>query len=476
MKGKSSNNFSVTQDEIPESPGLFQRIRYSIFLGTLRTEKVREGYRRLFNSLILHFRPRNVQKDTLRWTLTWGLGGMAVVLVFLLLGTGVLLKFVYQPLPEKAYESIVHLQNEVLFGRLIRNIHHWSANALILVAFLHLLRVFFTGAFHAPRQFNWVIGATSFLVTLFSNFTGYLLPWDQLAFWAITICTGMLEYMPGIGLWLQALIQGGPEVGTGTLANFYAIHTAILPACLLILMPFHFWRIRKVGGLVVPRPPGQDLGQRGTSVPAIPSLLLREIVVALVLFASLLVFSMLFNAPLGQKANPGLSPNPTKAPWYFMGIQEMLLHFHPLFALFVIPVLMLVALLALPYINYHVDTAGVWFASTRGRGMALIAGLAALLGTPLAVLADEYLIEVAARLPTIPTWVTNGLAPFALLLAAVAAFYVFMKRKYAASNTEAVQTVFVFLVVAFVVLTVTGIWLRGTGMKLVWPWDIGTPG
>ncbi|MBP1739941.1 MAG: hypothetical protein H6Q48_2234, partial [Deltaproteobacteria bacterium] len=168
---------------------------------------------------------------------------MAVVLIFLLLGTGVLLKFVYHPSPDKAYESILHLQNQVLFGRLIRNIHHWSANALILVVFLHLLRVFFTGAFHAPRQFNWVIGATSFLVILFSNFTGYLLPWDQLAFWAITICTGMLEYMPGIGLWFQGLIQGGPEVGPGTLSNFYAIHTAILPASLLILMLFHFWRI-----------------------------------------------------------------------------------------------------------------------------------------------------------------------------------------------------------------------------------------
>ncbi len=133
--------------------------------------------------------------------------------------------------------------------------------------------------------------------------------------------------------------------------------------------------------------------------------------VALVLLAFMLVFSMLFDAPLGSKANPGLSPNPTKAPWYFMGIQEMLLHFHPIFALFVIPVLMLIALLALPYINYELNTAGVWFASTKGRRMALIAGLAALIGTPLGILADEYLIEVAARLPAVPTWITNGLVP-----------------------------------------------------------------
>ena len=461
------------QDEMPDRPNLLQRIRYSIFPGTLRTEKVQVGYRRLFNSLILHFRPRNVPEETLRWTLTWGLGGMAVILVFLLMGTGVLLKFFYQPFPDKAYESILILQNEVAFGRLIRNIHHWSANALILVAFLHLLRVFFTGAFHAPRQFNWIIGVTSFLVILLSNFTGYLLPWDQLAFWAITICTGMLEYIPGIGLWLQGLIQGGSEVGVGTLSNFYAIHTAILPASLLILMPFHFWRIRKVGGLVVPRRPGQESAQRDPSVPAIPNLLLREVVVTLVLFASVLVFSMFFNAPLGEKANPGLSPNPTKAPWYFMGIQEMLLHFHPVFALFVLPTLMVVALLALPYIDYEVNTAGIWFASKKGRKMALAAALTAAAGTPLAILLDEYLIEVAARLPAIPTWITNGLVPFALLSAVIAVFYVFMQRKYAASNTEAVQMVFVLLLVAFVVLTITGIGFRGIGMKLVWPWTGG---
>lgn len=461
------------QDEMPDRANLFQRVLHSIFPGILRPEKVREGYRRLFNSLILHFRPRNVQEETLRWTLTWGLGGMAVVLLFLLLGTGVLLKFVYQPFPEKAYESILHLQNQVLFGRLIRNIHHWSANALILFTFLHLLRVFFTGAFHAPRQFNWVIGSGLFLLVLFSNFTGYLLPWDQLAFWAITICTGMLEYIPAIGVWFQGLIQGGPEVGPGTLSNFYAIHTAVLPALLLILMPFHFWRVRKAGGLVIPRQPGQDSGERGPSIPAIPNLLLREIVVALVLIAAVLVFSMLFNAPLGDKANPGLSPNPTKAPWYFMGIQEMLLHFHPLFALFVIPTLMLVALFALPYIDYEMNTAGVWFASGKGRKMALVAAMTALIGTPIGIGADEYLIEVAARLPAIPTWITNGLAPFVLLVAVIAAFYVYMQRKYAASNTEAVQMVFVLLLVAFVVLTVTGIWFRGTGMKLVGPWGGG---
>jgi hypothetical protein len=120
----------------------FQRIRYSIFPGTLQKPKTQDTYRRFFNSLIVHFRPRNVQPRTLRFTLTWGLGGMAVVLVCMLFGTGLLLKFVYQPVPDRAYESIVHLQNNVLFGQLIRNIHHWSANILLIIVFFHFLRVF----------------------------------------------------------------------------------------------------------------------------------------------------------------------------------------------------------------------------------------------------------------------------------------------------------------------------------------------
>ena len=125
---------------------LFQRIRYSIFPGTLQEPRYRDRYRNYFNSLILHFRPRSVRERTLRFTLTWGLGGIAVVLVCLLFATGLMLKFVYQPVPDRAYESIIHLQSDVLFGQLMRNIHHWSGNMLLVIVFLHFLRVFFTGA------------------------------------------------------------------------------------------------------------------------------------------------------------------------------------------------------------------------------------------------------------------------------------------------------------------------------------------
>jgi len=458
----------------PGGLNLLQRVRYSIFPGTLRKLKDRESYRNFFNSLILHFRPRSVQERTLRFSLTWGLGGMAVVLVFMMFTTGLMLKFVYQPVPDRAYESIIHLQNNVLFGQLIRNIHHWSGNALLIIVFLHFLRVFLTGAFHPPRQFNWIMGLAMFLAVLTSNITGYLLPWDQLAFWAITICSGMLEYIPGIGEWLQSLIRGGSDIGPATLSIFFAIHTAVIPAGLLILMPFHFWRVRKAGGLVVPRTPDEDPSSRGDSVPTIPNLILRELVVAVVLIALIMVTAVIFNAPLGAKANPGLSPNPTKAPWYFAGIQELLLHFHPLFALFIIPVLILIGLVSIPYIKYQTETAGVWFASHRGRRMAILAALTAVIITPVGIIVDEFVIDFASWRPGLSPVVGNGILPTVFVLAGIIVFYWLVKKKYAATNNESIQSVFVLLVIAFIILTITGIWFRGLGMALVWPWEVGS--
>ena len=425
--------------------------------------------KRYLNTFILHFRPRTIPEQTLKFNLTWGLGGMAFVLVALLLGTGLLLKFYYLPSPEKAYASILHLQNNVLFGRLIRNIHHWSANLALVVVFLHFIRVFLTGAFHPPRRFNWVVGLCLFLMVLLSNFTGYLLPWDQLSYWAVTISMGMLEYIPVGGRWFQELIQGGTEVGPATLSNFYALHTAILPGLLIALLLFHFWRVRKAGGVVVPGRPGAPLEKPKDKVPAIPNLLVRELTVALVLIACILVFSTLFDAPLQSKANPGLSPNPTKAPWYFMGIQELLLHFHPLFSLFVIPLCMLAGLFILPYLSYPSKPAGIWMISIKGRKMALMAVVFAVIITIGGILTHAYIIASPSTITNTQSHITGGLLPFVIIIAVILGFYMTMKRFYSANRNEAVQALLVFLLTAFIILTVMGIWFRGSGMKLVWP-------
>jgi len=441
----------------------------SIFPDPLIPKSDQERKRYLLKNFILHFRPPTVPEKTLKFSLTWGLGGMAAVLIFLQLGTGLLLKFVYVPTPLGAYKSILVLSNEVVFGQLIRNIHHWSANFLVLIVFLHMLRVFFTGAFHPRRQFTWIIGLGLFCLVLTANFTGYLLPYDQLAYWAVTVSTGMLEYIPGIGIGLQKMIRGGGEIGPATLSNFFAVHTAIIPACLVILMPFHFWRVRKSKGLVIPRTPLEDPVVRGETVATIPNLIIRELAVAAVLVALIMVVSVFFNAPLEAKANPGLSPNPTKAPWYFAGLQELLLHFHPLFAVLLIPVVTILALFFLPYIRYDADTAGVWFASLRGRRTAIVAVVVGLIITPPVILADEFLIDFAAWMPGVPAVISNGLLPAGLALAGIIGFYGLMKRYYAANNNEAIQAVFVLLLMAFIILTITCIWFRGSGMALMWP-------
>ncbi len=447
-----------------------RRLWRSIFRGPILPRDDRERKWIVFNHLVLHFRPVLVPDRTLRYTHTFGLGGMSLVLVFLLVATGVLLMFVYEPAPGGAYQSIVALQETVLFGRLVRSVHHWSANLLILVSALHLLRVYFTGAYHPPRQFNWVIGLAILLGILGSNFTGYLLPWDQLSYWAITISTGMLGYVPGVGGWLRELVRGGDEIGHATLINFYTFHTTVIPVAILALSAFHFWRVRKAPGVVVPRAPGEEVEERPTKVLALPFLLYREFVVALVLIAFVLLISVAFSVPLGDAANPGMSPNPAKAPWYFMGIQELLLHFHPVLAVLILPLAAALALLLIPYVRYGEDTSGIWFASRRGRRMAAAAGASALAITPLLVMTDEYWIDLPAWLPWLPGAISNGLIPLGILLAGVWGVHAWLRQRKQATRTEAVQTLFVGLAVAFGALTAIGVWFRGPGMALVWPW------
>ncbi|RME72021.1 MAG: DUF4405 domain-containing protein [Chloroflexi bacterium] len=450
------------------------RVWRSIFRRPLVPRSDRERKLMVLDSLILHIHPSTVPEKTLQLSLTWGLGGMAAILMTILLVTGVMLMFAYTPSPAQAYNDILNLQTNVWFGQLVRNLHHWSGNAMLVVAFLHMLRVFFTGGFREPRQFNWIVGITLLLLTVGANFTGYLLPWDQLAYWAVTVGTGLVEYIPLVGKWIQTVILGGPEVGAATLLNFYGLHIALIPIAMLSLMSYHFWRIRKDGGVVIPRVPDEPGEQKVSRVTTIPHLVLRELVVALVLIAAILLFSMAVNAPLEELANPDVSPNPAKAPWYFLGIQELLLHFHPLVAALVIPTLTLGALILLPYFDADLDSVGVWFRSYKGRRMALEAAMIGLVGTPLLVLADEFVIDFVGWLPSLPTLVSNGLVPLAMVLLLLIGFYDWMKKRFAATNCETVQATFVLLLTAFIVLTIVGIWFRGPGMALMWPWDVSS--
>ena len=205
--------------------------------------------RQVVNNAILHLHPVNVPAKALRFTYTWGLGGISVFLALMLGITGILLMFRYDASIERAYLSIQELEATVVFGSLIRGIHHWSANLLVITSFLHLLRVFFTGGYKKGRAMNWYVGVALMLIVLAFNFTGYLLPWDQLAYWASTVGTSLLEYIPLIGGELSKFIMGGDVLGQGTLRNFYAIHVAGLPILMAAAVSYHFWKIRKNGGI-----------------------------------------------------------------------------------------------------------------------------------------------------------------------------------------------------------------------------------
>jgi quinol-cytochrome oxidoreductase complex cytochrome b subunit len=420
------------------------------------------------HTLLLHLRPVKVPAATIRFTHTFGLGGSSLVLITLLAVTGILLMLAYQPVPGAAHESVLTIENAVRFGPLVRGVHYWGANLLVVVLLLHAARVFLTGGYHGPRQFNWVVGVALLLIVLANAFTGYLLPWDQLSYWAITISTGMVGYVPWLGPTLQRVARGGADIGADTLVLFYTVHTSIVPALLVGLMAFHFWRVRKAGGVVVP-PPRREEGTTAEpeKVLFLPHLLMREVSLALVITAVVVALGAAFGAPLGAAANPGMSPNPAKAPWYFLGFQELLVHFHPVVAVVIIPLAGAAALLLLPYITDD-ERAGAWFLSDRGRRAARAAAVAALLVTPAAVVLHEV---VSRRWTVGTTWLTGGLLPVAVIGLGGAALVRDARRRFALTRNETVQAAVVLGFVAFAVLTAVGIWFRGPGMSLVWPWN-----
>ncbi len=206
----------------------------------------------IFHNFFLHVHPVKVHKNTIRSAYTLGLGLISFYLFVILGGSGILLMFYYVPSTELAYQSMKDLEFVVSFGMILRNIHRWAAHAMVISVFLHMCRVFYTGAYKAPREFNWVVGVSLFLLTLFLSFTGYLLPWDQLSFWAITVGTSIVSYIPWIGEQLRYILLGGNVVGQSALLRFYVFHCVFLPLLMGILIGIHFWRIRKDGGLSRP--------------------------------------------------------------------------------------------------------------------------------------------------------------------------------------------------------------------------------
>ncbi len=203
-------------------------------------------------NVFLHLHPTRIHRTHVKITHTYCLGGLSFFMFLGLTVTGVLLMFYYVPSVERAYQDIQELETNVRFGQLLRNMHRWMAHAMIILVLLHMMRVFYTGAYKPPREFNWVVGVVLFILTLLLSFTGYLLPWDQLAFWAITVGTTMVGSAPVLGDESKFLLLGGFSVGPNALIRFYTLHVIGLPLVISIFMAVHFWRVRRDGGLARP--------------------------------------------------------------------------------------------------------------------------------------------------------------------------------------------------------------------------------
>jgi quinol-cytochrome oxidoreductase complex cytochrome b subunit len=206
----------------------------------------------MMNNVLYHLHPTKVKRHGLKLTYTFCLGGLSFFLFLVLTVTGVYLMFFYVPSDHLAYQNILDLQSQVTFGLLTRNIHRWGAHLMVFFVFLHMMRVFYHGAYKPPREFNWVVGVVLLFSTLFISFTGYLLPWDQIAYWAITIGTNMAGYAPLFNTPSKLLLLGGLEVGQNTLLRFYVLHIMVMPLIMAIFLAVHFWRTRKDGGISGP--------------------------------------------------------------------------------------------------------------------------------------------------------------------------------------------------------------------------------
>jgi quinol-cytochrome oxidoreductase complex cytochrome b subunit len=349
----------------------------------------------MFTNFFLHIHPVRVHRHTLKPTYTLGLGLISLFLFLILAVSGILLLFYYVPSTAQAYDRMLDLRGTVAFGTFLRNMHRWSAHGMVAVVFLHMCRVFFTGAYKKPREFNWVIGVLLLLLTLFGSFTGYLLPWDQLAFWAITVGAAIAAYAPVMGSDVQFLLLGDYSVGQEALLRFYVLHVVVLPLIITLLVAIHFWRIRKDGGLARPaevassdptleapaagaavddkkyglmgfvRGPYTKVGNvPENTVFSWPDLLTAELFVFVLTVAVILVISTLFMAPLEEPVNVMHPPNPAKAPWYFLGLQEMV-SYSAFWGGVGIPALEVLILLLIPYIDRRPHGVGHWFARER---------------------------------------------------------------------------------------------------------------
>ena len=380
---------------------LLRTVYGSVFrVGWPRDE--RDAHRAMLSSIVLHVHSAKVRPATLRFKATWAMGLVSMVLLGLLTATGVYLMFYYYPHPDVAFRSMKDLAFVVPFGKLTRNLHRWAAHAMVVSVTVHMLRVFLTAGYKAPREANWVAGVILWVLTLALSFTGYLLPWDQLAYWAVTVGTHMIGSVPWVGQSIRELVLGDRSVGEAALLRFYVLHCVLLPVAIAGLAAFHIFRVRRDGGLVTSEHAPETVARAALTAPAAPPaaapaaetaapprpvkrdapklvhawphLLYRELVVTLLVTAVLAAVSLWLDAPLEPEADRTRTPNPAKAPWYFLGVQE-LAHYSAFWGGVFIPAAIVVGLCVLPYLDRELTALGRTFPRERWLACSLFIAL-----------------------------------------------------------------------------------------------------
>ncbi len=467
----------------------------------------------VFSNLFLHVHATRTHKRTLRFNTTMAMGIASLALFLILTGTGILLMVYYKPGIDQAYDSIKDIHYVIPTGRFIRNIHRWAAHLMVVTVILHLCRVFYTASYKKPREFNWLLGLGLFIITLALSFSGYLLPWDQLAFWAITIGSNIAgsptEFTDALGItsWFdpgsfsKELLLGASEVGQEALLRFYLLHCIVLPLALTVLLAVHFWRIRKDGGLgrpeatptpagkgaddiPVPTPPSAapdksyglmcvvrdrtpavNLDPTET-VPSWPCLLRAELLVFVLTMLLCVVLGLAFDAPLKEPANPDVPENPAKAPWYFLGIQEMT-SYSGFMGGMIIPMIIILGLGLIPFLDREKEKAGVYFSGKPGKIVAVKSMIIAAILAIAAVAVPVNFGWLRNWFPDVSQLIVIFVNPGTLLTAAYAAWSIYVLRR-TQSTRMAAMALFTCFIVGFVIMTIVGTYLRGPNWDFYW--------
>lgn len=359
----------------------FSEIRAALD-GDAPTERPNPRYLAHTLSMLLHMRPRNYPLASTWFTHTFRLGFFTTLFFVIEVVTGLLLMVYYVPTPEGAYDSILKLMSEVPFGALLRDIHRLAAEAMIVCAFLHMVRVFVTGSYKAKRAFTWLTGVGLLVITLGLGFSGYLLIWDQLAYWAVTIGTSMAQAVPIIGKEVNLLLRGAPEIGAAGLLRFYLLHVIALPLLAILILGVHYYRVARLHGISLPawieETPllPQVKAALTRRVDFIPGLMVHEaMLVSLTLLTMVAASLFFYDAPLEHHADPQHTPMDTQAPWFFLWVQGLLKLGDRTWMGVIVPTALLVFLAVIPYVARNPRRH--WRARPFGLGLcvAILIGL-----------------------------------------------------------------------------------------------------